>query len=96
MELDLNIDVSAHDSCKNAKMQKKEKKKIANFLAIPVRLSIFVDTNSSGKSKIRQLQNSLFGDQHIGSFHISMNNFVTVNVIKSVQQLLHHFFDFSQ
>lgn len=62
---------------------------------LPVGLSIFVDTDCPGKAEIREFKLALLGDQDIGSFHVTVNYFVAVNVVQPIQQLLHHLLYFT-
>jgi len=59
-------------------------------------LAVLVDADSSSQTEICQFKNALFGDQHVSGFHVSVDDFVAVNVVQPVEKLLHHLQKFKQ
>ena len=61
-----------------------------------VRVAIFhLDRESSCQAKVGQFQNPLLGDQNVGRLHVPMKDLVDVDVVETLEDLLHHLLDFS-
>ena len=65
-------------------------------VSVPVGLVLLVDGNGSSETKVCQFQDTLLRDQYVGSLHVSVDDFVGVDEVKSLKHLLHHFLDLLQ
>ena len=54
------------------------------------RVRFVASAESSRKSEISEFEHSGLGYEHIWRFQISMQDFVRMNIVKTVEQLLHY------
>ena len=65
-------------------------------VGVPVCLTRLVDGDGSSQTKVGQLQCARLGDQNVGSFHVSVDDFVGVDEEETLAHLLHHLLDLSK
>ena len=70
--------------------------KCHHSVGVPVWLVLLVDRNGSSKTKVGQLEDSLLGDQDVGSLHVPVDDLVGVDEVESLEHLLHHLLDLLQ
>ena len=49
-----------------------------------------------GQTEVSQFKDTLFGDENVGCFHVTMENLVAMDVVEAIHQLLHHLFNLPQ
>jgi len=50
----------------------------------------------AGEAEVGKFEQTVFGDENIGGFHVAMKDLVAVNVVETVEQLLHDFLDLAE
>ena len=69
----------------------------AIFIKVPIRYSTGTNFNKiregMSQAKIREFEDSMFGDENVGSIHIPVNDLVVVDEEEAFAHLLHHLLD---
>lgn len=59
---------------------------------LPVRNAILVNAECPGKAEVGKLENTLLGNQNICRLHITVDDFVTMDIEEAFEHLLHNLF----